>query len=164
MEPYVVMVLLPRPPKRPHRLRPEGAETDDRPWPSGPPAMTIGLPAPDEGARGAGGFSRGTNQIGVRLYNERLILSLIRRLGSVPEAEIARLTGLSAQTVSVIMRPLEADGLVLKRDPQRGRVGQPRVPFQLDPEGAFALASRSAGAAPTWCCSILPARCGARSV
>jgi predicted NBD/HSP70 family sugar kinase len=101
--------------------------------------MTVGPPAPDEGARGAGGFSRGTNQIGVRLYNERLILSLIRRLGSVPKAEIARLTGLSAQTVSVIMRQLEADGLVLKRDPQRGRVGQPRVPFQLDPEGAFAL-------------------------
>ena len=81
---------------------------------------------------GADGFSRGTNQIGVRLYNERLILSLIRRLGSVPKAEIARLTGLSAQTVSVIMRELEADGLVLKRDPQRGRVGQPSVPFQLD--------------------------------
>jgi DNA-binding transcriptional ArsR family regulator len=85
------------------------------------------------------GLSRGTNQIGVRLYNERLILSLIRRLQRVPKAEIARRTGLSAQTVSVIMRQLEADGLVLKRDPQRGRVGQPSVPFQLDPDGAFGL-------------------------
>lgn len=93
----------------------------------------------DEGLRRAGGFSRGTNQVGVRLYNERLILSLIRRLDSVPKAEIARLTGLSAQTVSVIMRQLETDGLVLKRDPQRGRVGQPSVPFQLDPDGAFGL-------------------------
>ena len=101
--------------------------------------MTTAPPVPAEGARGAAGFSRGTNQIGVRLYNERLILSLIRRLGSVPKAEIARLTGLSAQTVSVIMRQLEADGLVLKRDPQRGRVGQPSVPFKLDPDGAFAL-------------------------
>jgi predicted NBD/HSP70 family sugar kinase len=99
--------------------------------------MTIDLPT-DPDPR-AGSFSRGTNQIGVRLYNERLILSLIRRLGNVPKAEIARLTGLSAQTVSVIMRQLEADGLVLKRDPQRGRVGQPSVPFQLDPDGAFAL-------------------------
>ena len=101
--------------------------------------MTTAPPALDDGARSAHDFSRGTNQIGVRLYNERLILSLIRRLGSVPKAEIARLTGLSAQTVSVIMRQLEADGLVLKRDPQRGRVGQPSVPFQLDPDGAFAL-------------------------
>jgi predicted NBD/HSP70 family sugar kinase len=104
-----------------------------------PPAMTANISAAAHGARNAAGFSRGTNQIGVRLYNERLILSLIRRLGSVPKAEIARLTGLSAQTVSVIMRQLEADGLVLKRDPQRGRVGQPSVPFQLNPDGAFAL-------------------------
>ena len=84
-------------------------------------------------------FSRGTSQSGTRLYNERLVLSLIRRHGSVPKAEIARLTGLSAQTASVIIRQLEADGLVLKGGPQRGRVGQPSVPFTLDPEGAFAL-------------------------
>ncbi len=101
--------------------------------------MTSARPAAPDDGPSAAGFSRGTNQIGVRLYNERLILSLIRRLGSVPKAEIARLTGLSAQTVSVIMRALEADGLVLKREPERGRVGQPRVPFQLDPDGAFAL-------------------------
>jgi predicted NBD/HSP70 family sugar kinase len=84
-------------------------------------------------------FGRGTSQSGARLYNERLVLSLIRRHGSVPKAEIARLTGLSAQTASVIMRQLEADGLVLKGGPQRGRVGQPSVPFTLDPDGAFAL-------------------------
>lgn len=101
--------------------------------------MTIFPPVHEDRARNAPDFSRGTNQIGVRLYNERLILSLIRRLESLPKAEIARLTGLSAQTVSVIMRQLETDGLVLKRDPQRGRVGQPSVPFQLDPDGAFGL-------------------------
>ncbi len=83
--------------------------------------------------------SRGTNQSGVRLYNERLILSLIRRHRSLPKAEIARLTGLSAQTISVIMRQLEADGLLLKEEPQRGRIGQPSVPFSLDPDGAFFL-------------------------
>ena len=56
-------------------------------------------------------LSRGTTQSGVRLYNERLILSLIRLHGQLPKAEMARLTGLSAQTVSVIVRQLEADGL-----------------------------------------------------
>jgi hypothetical protein len=30
------------------------------------------------------GLSRGTNQSGVRLYNERLVLSLIRRHGNLP--------------------------------------------------------------------------------
>jgi len=83
--------------------------------------------------------SRGTNQTGVRLYNERLALSLIRRHGSLAKAEIARLTGLSAQTISVIMRQLEADGLVQKEAPQRGKIGQPSVPFSLNPNGAFFL-------------------------
>ncbi|MBN9023612.1 MAG: ROK family transcriptional regulator, partial [Rhizobiales bacterium] len=94
-----------------------------------------------EGAAGrpVGGLSRGTNQMGVRLYNERLVLSLIRRHGQLPKAEIARLTGLSPQTITVIMRSLEADGLVLRQGRQRGKVGQPSVPFALDPDGVFSL-------------------------
>ena len=87
----------------------------------------------------APGLARGTTQSGVRLYNERLVLSLIRKHGSLPKAEIAKLTGLSAQTVSVIVRQLEADGLVLKEKPQRGKVGQPLVPFSLNPDGAFSI-------------------------
>jgi hypothetical protein len=75
----------------------------------------------------------------VRLYNERLALSLIRRHGSLPKAEIARLTGLSAQTVSVIVRQLETDQLLVRETPQRGKVGQPLVPFSLNPDGAFSI-------------------------
>lgn len=86
-----------------------------------------------------GDLARGTNQTGVRLYNERLVLSLIRQHESLPKAEIARLTGLSPQTITVIMRALEADGLVVKRGRQRGRVGQPSVPFALNPDGALSL-------------------------
>lgn len=84
-------------------------------------------------------LSRGTTQTGVRLYNERLILSLVRLHGQLPKAEMARLTGLSAQTVSVIVRQLEADGLLRRRTPQRGKVGQPLVPFELDSNGAFSI-------------------------
>ncbi len=84
-------------------------------------------------------LSRGTTQTGVRLYNERLILSLVRLHGHLPKAEMARLTGLSAQTVSVIVRQLEADGLLKRLKPQRGKVGQPLVPFELNPEGAFSI-------------------------
>ena len=82
---------------------------------------------------------RGTNQTGVRLYNERLVLSLIRRSGAMPKAELARLTGLSAQTVSVIVNQLEADGLVRKEERTRGRVGQPSVPFSLNSGGAYSF-------------------------
>lgn len=82
---------------------------------------------------------RGTNQAGMRAYNERLVLTLVRRHGQLAKTDIARMTGLSAQTVSVIMRHLEADRLLRRGEPQRGRVGQPSVPLSLDPEGAFFL-------------------------
>ena len=86
-----------------------------------------------------GGSSRGTNQIGVRLYNERLVLSLIRRNGELPKVDIARLTGLSPQTISIIINQLTADGLLQRGTPQRGRIGQPSVPYSLNPEGALAF-------------------------
>lgn len=82
---------------------------------------------------------RGSNQAGMRAFNERLVLSLVRRHGDVAKSEIARMTGLSAQTVSVIMRSLERDELLVRREPVRGKVGQPLVPLALNPDGAFFL-------------------------
>lgn len=84
-------------------------------------------------------LSRGTNQSGVRLYNERLVLSLVRRHGSMPKADIARMTGLSPQTISIIANQLEADGLLRREAVVRGRVGQPSVPYSLNPEGAYSF-------------------------
>ena len=93
-----------------------------------------------EDLRGAGsGLTMGSTQSGLRLYNERLVLSLIRRHKELPKAEIARLTGLSAQTVSVIVRQLEKDRLLVKGERQRGKVGQPLTPFKLNPDGAFSI-------------------------
>jgi predicted NBD/HSP70 family sugar kinase len=84
-----------------------------------------------------GASNRGTNQVGVRLYNERLVLSIIRRHHELPKADIARLTGLSPQTISIIMNQLSADGLLRRGNPTRGRVGQPSVPYSLAPDGAY---------------------------
>ena len=81
--------------------------------------------------------NRGSNQSGMRAYNERLVLTLVRRHKALPKSEIARITGLSAQTVSVIVRSLESDGLLMRGEPVRGRVGQPYVPMSLNPDGAF---------------------------
>jgi len=82
---------------------------------------------------------RGSNQSGMRAHNERLVLSLLRQQGALAKSDIARISGLSAQTVSVIMRALEQDGLLLRGAPNRGRIGQPSVPMTLNPEGAFFL-------------------------
>lgn len=80
---------------------------------------------------------RGSNQSGMRAHNERLVLSLLRRHGAMAKAELARATGLSAQTASVIMRKLEDEGLIERCAPVRGKVGQPSVPMQLAEDGAF---------------------------
>jgi len=82
---------------------------------------------------------RGTNQSGMRAQNARLVLSLVRQHGALAKSDIARITGLSAQTVSVIMRALEQDGLLQRGTPVRGRIGQPSVPMSLAADGAFFL-------------------------
>ncbi len=89
-------------------------------------------------ARGAGRPElRGSNQSGLRDHNERLVLSFLRIRGPTAKADIARETGMSAQTASVITRGLEKDGLLKRGKPVRGKVGQPSVPMRLAPEGAL---------------------------
>lgn len=87
----------------------------------------------------AGAALRGSNQSGMRAHNERLVLSLVRQNGALAKSDIARITGLSAQTVSVIMRALEQDGLLQRGEPIRGKIGQPSVPMSLDADGAYFL-------------------------
>ena len=52
-------------------------------------------------------LSAGVNQQGLRDHNERLILSTLQRHGPLPGSDLSRAAGLSAQTVSVILRELE---------------------------------------------------------
>ncbi|TNC69125.1 ROK family transcriptional regulator [Rubellimicrobium roseum] len=84
-------------------------------------------------------LSAGVNQQGLRDHNERLILSTLQRHGPLPGSDLARTAGLSAQTVSVILRGLEGEGLIRRGAPQRGRVGKPRIPMSLSPDGAFSV-------------------------
>ena len=61
--------------------------------------MAAGSPLIDVSPMNAGG----ANQAGVRLYNERLLLSLVRHFGPLSKIEVARSTGLSVQATSAIM-------------------------------------------------------------
>lgn len=84
-------------------------------------------------------LSGGINQTGVRAYNERLLLSILQRNGGLPGSDLARRTGLSPQTASVILRKLEQDGLLAKGAPVKGKVGKPSVPYALNPDGVFSI-------------------------
>ena len=82
---------------------------------------------------------RGSNHVGMRQFNERVVLQAIRQNGSLPKAELARLTGLTSQTIGLIAARLEDDELLIRHDAVRGRVGQPSIPLALNPDGAFAI-------------------------
>ena len=82
---------------------------------------------------------RGGESTGLRAYNERLIIAAIRQVGALSKAEIARTTGLSGQAATVIVNSLLDDGLLVKREKVRGRIGKPFTPVALNPEGAFSL-------------------------
>ena len=84
-------------------------------------------------------ISTGLSQRRVRDHNERLLLSLVQRHGGMPASDLARHAGLSPPTVSSILRRLEADGLVVRGDPVRGKVGKPSTPILLAADGTFAF-------------------------
>ena len=74
-----------------------------------------------------------------RIYNERLIVSLVRRHGQLAKTDLTRLTGLAAQTITTIVNRAADRQLLLRREPLRGRLGQPSVPYSLNPEAAYSF-------------------------
>ena len=76
---------------------------------------------------------KGSNQVHVRGFNERLILNLIRQYDQLTKAETTRATGLSPNAVSMIFRALEDENLLLREEPIRGKIGQPSTPLRLNP-------------------------------
>lgn len=93
---------------------------------------------------------RGSNHVGMRAFNERVVLQAIRLHGALPKAEVARLTGLTAQTIGLITTRLEEDGLLLRQERVRGRIGQPSVPLALNPDGAFSLGLKIGRRSADW--------------
>ncbi|QGG79905.1 ROK family protein [Litorivicinus lipolyticus] len=85
------------------------------------------------------GDKRGSNQVAVRQYNERLVLQTVRIKGPSSKAQIARYTGLTAQTVAGIISEFEDEGLLRRGQALKGKVGQPSIPFELNPNGGLAI-------------------------
>ncbi|MBT9466195.1 ROK family transcriptional regulator, partial [Hydrogenophaga sp.] len=87
---------------------------------------------------------------GMRQFNERVVLQALRVHGSLAKADIARLTGLTAQTIGLITARLDEDQLLRREAPVRGRVGQPSVPLGLHPDGAFAIGIKIGRRSADW--------------
>lgn len=105
-------------------------------------------PAADAGAQPL--RQRGSNQVGLRQFNERVVLQALRTHGSLAKADLARLTGLTAQTIGLITARLDEDELLTRGAPVRGKVGQPSVPIGLNPDGAFAIGIKIARRSADW--------------
>jgi predicted NBD/HSP70 family sugar kinase len=63
----------------------------------------------------------------------------VRKAGALSKIELSQRTGLSKQTLTDVIGRLEDGGLLVRQAAIRGRVGQPQVPFALNPEGAYSL-------------------------
>ena len=75
----------------------------------------------------------------LRTLNERTVLDAVRTAGPISRAEVARQTGISRPTVSLVLRSLLEDGLVREtaHDPEGPHYGA--VYYEADPEAAVVL-------------------------
>lgn len=82
---------------------------------------------------------RGTNAGGMRRYNERLILSAVRRLNGASKAELARMTALSPQAVVRIVDELEGEDLLFQAGKRTGGMGQPSTIYRINGKRGYTV-------------------------
>jgi len=63
----------------------------------------------------------------------------VRLYGPLSRADIARRTGLSAQTISNLMEQLKPADLVTESARRTGGRGQPPINIEINPAGAYAF-------------------------
>lgn len=83
----------------------------------------------------------GTNLPKVGSYNQNVVLDTIRSSGTTSRVELAQRTGLTAQTISVIVRRLLTDGLVREDGASAGPSGngKPRTALRVEPTAGYAV-------------------------
>ncbi len=71
--------------------------------------------------------------------NERVVMDLLSRQGPSSRADLARLTGLAPHSITRLVEPLIARGLVCEALPVAAGRGKPAAKLALDGEAAFAV-------------------------
>jgi predicted NBD/HSP70 family sugar kinase len=83
--------------------------------------------------------SSGSTSEQSRVYNERIILHLVRQHPEISRVSIAERTGLSTQTISVITSSLLERQLLTIVGKVTGRRGQPSIKLSINESGAYGL-------------------------
>jgi predicted NBD/HSP70 family sugar kinase len=82
---------------------------------------------------------RGSNAVGVRRYNERLILATIRRLNGASKADLSRITGLSPQAAVRIVESLADEGRLVRAGKRTGGMGQPSIIYRINSDSGCTI-------------------------
>src|SRR3712207_5741272 len=75
----------------------------------------------------------------VRQASLRAVLQAVLKQGPVSRAELARITGLSKQTTSEVVRALEQNGWLRVRGQTQGGIGRSAITYEADATNALVL-------------------------
>ncbi len=84
-------------------------------------------------------MSKGSNSSGLRRYNERAVLTALRKMETASKSDLARVSNLTPQAITRIVDYLENTGLVAKGGRRLGKIGQPSTMYVINPEGAYSI-------------------------
>lgn len=77
-------------------------------------------------------MSQGSNSSALRNFNERIVISTLRKNGSASKADLARSMGLTLQSLKRIVDDLEQRGLIEKTGRRTQGVGQPSSIYHIN--------------------------------
>jgi predicted NBD/HSP70 family sugar kinase len=75
----------------------------------------------------------------IRQISLRSVVEAVLEGGPISRAELARVTGLSKQTTSEVVRALEASGWLRVEGRTQGSVGRSATTYEIDPNGALVM-------------------------
>src|SRR5690606_2153531 len=84
-------------------------------------------------------MSRGSNSSTLRQYNERLVISVLRKTGAASKADLPGHMGLTLPAMTRIVDELETRGLIEKSGRRSQGVGQPSHLYQINENGLFSI-------------------------
>jgi predicted NBD/HSP70 family sugar kinase len=84
-------------------------------------------------------MGQGSNSSTVRQYNERVVISALRKTGAASKADLSRMMGLTLPALTRIVDELEQKGLIEKSGRRSHGVGQPSNLYQINNDGLYSV-------------------------